>query len=170
LFRAIAGIWPFGKWTITVPAGSNTMVLPQRPYFPITTLAAAVTYPAPAGTFSHDQLAGVITAVGLPALARRLDDEAHWNNQLSVGEQQRLSLARALLQKPDYLFLDEATSALDEPAEAKVYTLLLETLSGSTIVSIAHRSTLLAFHSHRLAFVREGDHHRLVSESLVGAT
>ena len=55
LFRAIAGIWPFGRWTIMVPAGSSMMVLPQRPYFPISTLAAAVTYPAPAGTFSHDQ-------------------------------------------------------------------------------------------------------------------
>ncbi|HLQ89146.1 MAG TPA: ABC transporter ATP-binding protein/permease [Xanthobacteraceae bacterium] len=168
LFRAIAGIWPFGKWTIAVPAVSSTMVLPQRPYFPIATLAAAVTYPAPAGSFSRDQLVVALVAVGLPALAERLDEEAHWNNTLSVGEQQRLSLARAILQKPDYLFLDEATSALDEPAEAKVYGLLLETLTGSTIVSIAHRSTLVAFHSHRLAFVRDGDHHRLVSESLVG--
>ena len=151
-----------------MPAGSSTMVLPQRPYFPIATLAAAVTYPAPAGSFSRDQLARTIAALGLPALAERLDEEAHWNNMLSVGEQQRLSLARAILQKPDYLFLDEATSALDEPAEAKVYGLLLETLTGSTIVSIAHRSTLVAFHSHRLAFVRDGNHHRLVSESLVG--
>jgi putative ATP-binding cassette transporter len=168
LFRTIAGIWPFGKWTITVPAGSSTMVVPQRPYFPIATLAAAVTYPAPMGSFSPDQLAGAITAVGLPALARRLDEEEHWNNLLSVGEQQRLGVARALLQKPDFLFLDESTSALDEPAEAKVYGLLLETLAGSTIVSIAHRSTLVAFHSRRLAFVQDGNHHRLVAESLLG--
>jgi putative ATP-binding cassette transporter len=168
LFRAIAGIWPFGRWTITIPAGASTMVLPQRPYFPIATLAVAVTYPAPAGSFSQDQLAYAIAAVGLPALAKRLDEEGHWNNLLSVGEQQRLSLARALLQKPDCLFLDEATSALDEPAEAKVYGVLLETLAGSTIVSIAHRSTLVAFHSRRLTFVRDGDHHRLMAESLLG--
>jgi vitamin B12/bleomycin/antimicrobial peptide transport system ATP-binding/permease protein len=170
LFRTIAGIWPFGSWTIAVPKDSKTMVLPQRPYFPIGTLAAAITYPAPAGSFSHEQLAEAITAVGLPALAKRLDEEAHWNNLLSVGEQQRLSLARALLQKPDYLFLDEATAALDEPAEADVYGLLAKVFAQSTIISIGHRSTLKAFHNRRFAFVHDGDRHRLVVQSLSGAT
>ena len=62
--------------------------------------------------------------VGLPQLGPRLDEEAHWNRMLSLGEQQRLGLARALLHTPNYLFLDEATASLDEPSEAALYSLL----------------------------------------------
>jgi putative ATP-binding cassette transporter len=135
--------------------------LPQRPYFPIGTLASAVTYPADPGTFSNDQLAAMITAVGLPALADRLDEEAHWNRMLSLGEQQRLGIARAILQAPDYLLLDEATASLDEPSEADLYRLLIDRLPGTTIGSIGHRSTLIAFHSRGLRLIREGDHSRV---------
>jgi len=161
LFRAIAGVWPFGAGTIAVPRAATVMTLPQRPYFPVGTLAAAVTYPAEPGTFSADRLAEAISAVGLPELAQRLDEEAHWNRMLSLGEQQRLGVARAILQAPDYLFLDEATASLDEPAEAALYRLLAQRLAGTTIVSIGHRSTLLAFHRRGLVLARDGDHYRV---------
>jgi putative ATP-binding cassette transporter len=168
LFRAIAGIWPFGAGTIAMPKGAKSVMLPQRPYFPIGTLAAAVTYPAEPGTFSVEQLAEAVTAVGLPALAGRLQEEAHWNRMLSLGEQQRLGVARAILQAPDYLFLDEATASLDEPAEAALYRLIAERLKRATIVSIGHRSTLIALHGRRLTMVREGELHRL-REAATGA-
>ena len=161
LFRALAGVWPFGAGTIAVPRAATVMTLPQRPYFPVGTLAAAVTYPAEPGTFSADQLAEIISAVGLPELARRLDEEAHWNRMLSLGEQQRLGIARAILQAPDFLFLDEATASLDEPAEAALYRLLAQRLAGTTIVSIGHRSTLRAFHRRDLELAREEDHYRV---------
>jgi vitamin B12/bleomycin/antimicrobial peptide transport system ATP-binding/permease protein len=161
LFRAIAGVWPFGAGTIAVPRAATVMTLPQRPYFPVGTLAAAVTYPAEPGTFSADRLAEAISAVGLPELAQRLDEEAHWNRMLSLGEQQRLGVARAILQAPDYLFLDEATASLDEPAEAALYRLLAQRLAGTTVVSIGHRSTLLAFHRRGLVLARDGDHYRV---------
>ena len=169
LFRAIAGTWPFGAGTIHVPKGAKVMTLPQRPYFSIGTLAAAVTYPAEPGTFSAEVLAEVITAVGLPALAGRLTEEAHWNRMLSLGEQQRLGIARAILQAPDYLFLDEATASLDESAEAAIYRLLDERLQHTTIVSIGHRSTLSAFHHRGIALVRDGDFHRMREAGLAPA-
>ena len=166
LFRAIAGIWPFGDGSIRVPKNAKLMMLPQRPYFPIAPLAAAVAYPAEPGQFDSAQVADLIAAVGLPALAERIDEEAHWNRMLSLGEQQRLGLARALLHAPDYLFLDEATASLDEPSEAALYKLLEHRLAGATIVSIGHRSTLAAFHRRRLAFTRDGDHYALRESSL----
>ena len=153
LFRAIAGIWPFGSGRVTVPEGAKVMLLPQRPYFPVASLAAAVSYPAKAGTFDDARLAEVIGAVGLGEWTGRLDEEAHWNRMLSQGEQQRLAVARALLQAPDYLFLDEATASLDEPAEAMLYRLLQDRLKGTTIISIGHRSTLGAFHRRRVEVV-----------------
>jgi vitamin B12/bleomycin/antimicrobial peptide transport system ATP-binding/permease protein len=149
LFRAIAGIWPFGSGRVLVPKDAKVMLLPQRPYFPVASLAAAVSYPARLGAFENAQLAEVLTAVGLGQWADRLDEEAHWNRMLSLGEQQRLAIARVILQAPDFLFLDEATASLDEAAEASLYRLLHERLKGATIVSIGHRSTLGAFHRRR---------------------
>ncbi len=169
LFRALAGIWPFGSGTITVPKNARIMMLPQRPYFPIAPLAAAVAYPAEPGTFDSARVAELIAAVGLPKLVSRIEEEAHWNRMLSLGEQQRLGIARAILYAPDYLFLDEATASLDEPAEAALYKLLDERLGRATIVSIGHRSTLAAFHRRRLTFSRDGDHYDLRAGSLTPA-
>ena len=95
--------------------------------------------------------------MGLPLLASRLEEETHWNRMLSLGEQQRLGLARALLHAPQYLFLDEATASLDEAAETALYHLLEEKLPATTIVSIGHRSTLEAFHQRNVVLAREGD-------------
>jgi vitamin B12/bleomycin/antimicrobial peptide transport system ATP-binding/permease protein len=169
LFRAIAGIWPFGSGRVFVPKGAAVMLLPQRPYFPLATLATAVGYPAEAGTFEDARVAEALVAVGLPELVERLGEEAHWNRMLSLGEQQRLAIARALLQAPDYLFLDEATASLDEAAEAALYRLLQERLKGSTIVSIGHRSTLGAFHRRRVELVPDAARYRLREVPLVSA-
>lgn len=161
LFRAVAGIWPFGSGAIGVPDKARLMMLPQRPYFPIGTLKDAVIYPAEHGTIASEKIAEALIAVGLPRLAKRLNEEGHWNRVLSLGEQQRLGLARALLHMPDYLFLDEATASLDEPSEARLYRLLTERLPQATIVSIGHRSTLDAFHTRKASMVEDGEIHVL---------
>ena len=169
LFRALAGVWPFGDGTITIPKNARMMILPQRPYFPIAPLAAAVAYPAEPGEFDAAEVSELISAVGLPVLAPRIEEEAHWNRMLSLGEQQRLGIARALLYHPDFLFLDEATASLDEPSETALYKLLDQRLPQATIVSIGHRATLAAFHRRRLAFTRAGDRHVVQEAALASA-
>ena len=170
LLRAVTGIWPFGSGRVSVPKDAKVMLLPQRPYFPVTTLAAALSYPARIGTFEPARLSEVLTAVGLPQWSTRIDEEAHWNRMLSVGEQQRLAVARALLQEPDYLFLDESTASLDEPSEAMLYRLMQERLKTTTIVSIGHRSTLGAFHRRRVEVVtRDGSASQVRDVPLVSA-
>jgi vitamin B12/bleomycin/antimicrobial peptide transport system ATP-binding/permease protein len=154
LFRAIAGIWPFGKGAIALPKDFQGLFLPQRPYFPLGTLRDAVSYPALPGTYSDAQIREVITAVGLPHICDRLDEEANWSMQLSGGEQQRVAFARALLHQPKWLFLDEATSALDDDAQASLHRLLTARLTGTTIVSIAHRPAVAGFHDRTLELVR----------------
>jgi putative ATP-binding cassette transporter len=161
LFRAIAGIWPYGGGAIAVPANATLMMLPQRPYLPIATLKAAIAYPSAVNTYTPEQIADVLQDVDLPKLAARLDEEDHWNRILSLGEQQRLGLARALLHAPQFLFLDEATASVDEAAEARLYRLIAESLPDTTVVSIGHRSTLRAFHQRNAALTPEGSHFAL---------
>ena len=151
LFRALAGIWPFGKGSIRVPSEGRQLFLPQKPYIPIASLREATTYPAPPGTFSDDEIREVLTAAHLEAFVPRLDEVQNWSMVMSGGEQQRLALARALLHKPDWLFMDEATAALDEPSEQELYQLLEERLPNATIVSIAHRPRVADFHARTVA-------------------
>src|SRR5665213_426510 len=93
-----------------------------------------------------------------------------WAQRLCGGEQQRVSLARALLAKPDWLFLDEATASLDPAAETELYRVLKQRLPGTTIVSIAHRPEVAAFHDRHLVFERKQGHvGRLVTQEVAGA-
>jgi putative ATP-binding cassette transporter len=150
LFRAIAGIWPFGRGEIRASRKARVLFLPQRPYLPIGTLRSVVSYPMPGDGVDDATLREALEAVGLADLAGRLDEAGHWALQLSPGEQQRIAFARALVQKPDWLFLDEATSAVDEATEARLYRLVHERLAGTTVFSVGHRATLRPFHARRL--------------------
>jgi vitamin B12/bleomycin/antimicrobial peptide transport system ATP-binding/permease protein len=161
LFRAIAGIWPFGSGKIALGKGQTLMVLPQRPYLPFGRLDEALAYPNAPTRFTATQLAEVLNAVRLEKLVPRLDEQASWPHVLSQGEQQRISLARAILSKPDVLLLDESTSALDEDAEADLYRLLESRLPGATLISIGHRKTLHALHKRRLDLEPVGDAYQL---------
>ncbi|EPR44281.1 ABC transporter domain-containing protein [Desulfovibrio sp. X2] len=150
LVRAIAGLWPHGRGRIELPASGRMLFLPQKPYLPVGTLRAAVSYPVPAGGFDDEDVREALTACGLSRLAGHLDDARYWAQELSPGEQQRLAFARMLLQRQDWLFLDEASSALDEPGEKALYALLRERLPRAAILSVGHRGTLRAFHEHSL--------------------
>jgi putative ATP-binding cassette transporter len=150
LFRALAGIWPFGSGRVSVPVGKQALFLPQRPYLPLGTLRRSLTYPSIEGSFDDAALQAVLSDVGLAHLAPRLDEADAWERVLSGGEQQRLAIARALLHRPAWLFLDEATASLDPASERQLYSLLREKLSGTSIVSIAHRPAVASFHDRTL--------------------
>lgn len=145
LLRAIAGIWPFVEGKINLPERNQLMFIPQKPYIPLGTLREALLYPG-SKPVSDDELRLLLARCQIGYLQDKLDLTADWSHVLSVGEQQRLAFVRAHIQQPIWLFLDEATSALDEETEAKMYSLLAEFLTMTTVVSVGHRSTLNKYH------------------------
>lgn len=161
LLRALAGLWPYEQGFVHLPAPFRCMVMPQRPYLPIGPLRACVTYPEPPDKFSDEAVRTALALAQVPTLAARLDEEAHWSQLLSGGEQQRVALARVFLLKPDWLFLDEATSAMDETAEHAFYLSLRAALPDITYLTIAHRSTLKALHARHFRVLThdDGTHH-----------
>ena len=169
LFRVLAGIWPFGHGRVQRPL-ERCLFLPQRPYIPLGTLRHAVAYPHPPESYSDEAIAQALEDAGLAQFVARLDDDEPWAQQLSGGEQQRVALVRALLAKPDWLFLDEATASLDPEAEAELYRTLKARLPATTMVSIAHRPSVAAFHDRRVVFQREeGKTGELVRTELAAA-
>jgi putative ATP-binding cassette transporter len=148
LLRALAGLWPYVKGKVRRPAAGDSLFLPQRPYLPLGSLRDALAYPS--ASIDDARLREALGRVNLGHLAERLDDQADWSRILSLGEQQRLAFARVLLHRPKIAFLDEATSAIDEAQEQALYELLRRELPDCILVSVGHRSTLHAFHTHRL--------------------
>jgi vitamin B12/bleomycin/antimicrobial peptide transport system ATP-binding/permease protein len=139
LLRALHGIWPFAGGRAVLPPNLSMMVMPQKPYLPVGTLKACLTYPKPAEEASDAQVREILSLCRLDNLSGRLEESENWALMLSVGEQQRVAWARVFLHKPEWLFLDEATSALDEDAQERLYRALKERLPGTTMISVAHR-------------------------------
>jgi vitamin B12/bleomycin/antimicrobial peptide transport system ATP-binding/permease protein len=155
LFRALAGLWPYGSGEMTTP--SSLMLIPQKPYLPLGTLKEALLYPNLEADISDERLLEVLSLVQLDKYAGSLNEDKPWHLILSGGEQQKLSLARALLQQPEWLFLDEATAAMDETSEGQLYAMLKKALPQTTLVSIGHRSTLVNYHDKRVQLVKTGE-------------
>ncbi|WP_312491589.1 ABC transporter ATP-binding protein/permease [Pseudomonas cremoris] len=149
LLRAMGHLWPAGHGSIRLPA-ARYLFLPQKPYLPIGTLKAVLSYPQDDSVYSAERYAQVLETCRLPHLVNRLDEANHWQRMLSPGEQQRLAFARALLFAPQWLYMDEATSAMDEEDEATLYQALIDELPGLSIVSVGHRSSLKRFHGRHV--------------------
>jgi putative ATP-binding cassette transporter len=161
LFRAVAGLWPWGSGTILTPAPETMAFLPQRPYLPLGTLRNAMTYPGSPDAFPDVAVRQALERCDLGSLIPKLDRVERWDKELSLGEQERLAFARLLLHKPGWVFLDEATAALDENSQRHVMELFDAELKATTVLSIGHRPDLAAYHTRTLQLVHGRDGERL---------
>lgn len=169
LFKVIAGTWKYGDGDMVFPNSGTRCFLPQKPVIPNNTLKAVLAYPDTVDTFTDEEYVEVLRMVkNMDKFIVDLDTKAVWSNKLSPGQQQRISFARALLQKPDWLFLDEATSALDEESEHEMYSLVKNQLPGTTFISIAHRSTVDKYHDRIVTFSADDERQIQLGDSRHG--
>ncbi|MBV9565286.1 MAG: ABC transporter ATP-binding protein/permease [Bradyrhizobium sp.] len=164
LVRAIAGLWPWGGGSVNFHPDRRLFMLPQRPYVPSGTLRRAVAYPGAAEDWTIKEIGEALHKVGLDHLKDKIEEDSPWDQTLSGGEKQRLAFARLLLHSPDIVVLDEATSALDEKSQDKMMNMVTEELPKATIVSVAHRPELEAFHSRKITLERRKGGAKLVSD------
>jgi putative ATP-binding cassette transporter len=167
LVRAISGLWPWGGGEIDIQKDARLFLLPQRPYVPVGSLRRAVAYPGAAEDWDIDTIAKALERVGLGHLKDRIEEDQPWDQTLSGGEKQRLTVARVLLHRPDIIVLDEATAALDPKSQDALMKLLSEEMEGLTIVSVGHRPELEQFHSRKLTLERKRGGAKLVSDILL---
>ncbi|KJC41836.1 ABC transporter ATP-binding protein [Bradyrhizobium sp. LTSP849] len=164
LVRAIAGLWPWGGGSVNFHPDRRLFMLPQRPYVPSGSLRRAVAYPGAEDDWTVEEIGEALHKVGLDHLKEKIAEEAPWDQTLSGGEKQRLAFARLLLHNPDIVVLDEATSALDEKSQDKMMKMVTDELPKATIVSVAHRVELEAFHSRKIVLERRKGGAKLVSD------
>jgi vitamin B12/bleomycin/antimicrobial peptide transport system ATP-binding/permease protein len=155
LIRAMAGLWPWGTGEILRPEGAYIAFMPQRPYFPLGTLRAALLYPHPEQDAPEAKIRDILMRCGLEHLITCLDETHQWSSLLSGGEQQRLAFARVLIHPPDILIMDEPTSSLDELSQFRLMEYMRDLLAETMVIHSGHRPGLEHFHDGEIRLVRE---------------
>jgi vitamin B12/bleomycin/antimicrobial peptide transport system ATP-binding/permease protein len=141
LFRAIAGLWPWGSGRIALPSSNSVMFVPRHPYVPLGTLRGALAYPSPENTYTDEQLNAVLDSAGLNRLCSSLDRIARWDRELTEDEQQCLVFSRLLLRKPRLVVIDEALHALQDDARLRMTNLFLDGLKEAAVLNIGRPET-----------------------------
>ena len=135
-FRALIGLWPWGKGRIVRPTRQSMMFLPARAYVPPGTLRAALCYPCATHDFDDAATERALAAVGLERLQPQLDATLRWDRQLNDDEKQSLAIARVILQRPRWLVLNGVFEGLDAASRRRIETILGGDLAGLGLIDI----------------------------------
>ncbi|MDO9599648.1 MAG: ABC transporter ATP-binding protein/permease [Azoarcus sp.] len=154
LFKAVAGLWPWGGGEIILPAGRDIMFIPQRPFLPEGSLRAVLSYPQDAAGYSTACLHRALECAGIAWLAPRLEEHDDWSRALPLRAQQRLGIARLFLQQPGWVFIEEATDAFDSKDEIDTMELLHHELPNSTLLNISRHNGMDHFYDRKLVLNR----------------
>ncbi len=155
LLRAIAGLWTRGEGRIQVPPARQAMFVPARPYLPLTTLRAVITYPDHAAEFDDPALHTALNRVGLGHLIPRLGAQERWDKILTAEEQHGLAFARLLLHAPQWVFFED-TSAISKEHQHLMRRIFAEELAHATVLGCSTSPDLAGFYERTINLRRHG--------------
>jgi putative ATP-binding cassette transporter len=137
LFRALAGLWPWGAGQVTRPRGEQIIYLPRgTPYLPRGTLREVLAYPSKPEAFSPPDYARALYRLGVERLALLLDETHRWDRELSQDEQLCLVFARILIQTPPWVLIDGTLGSLDDDVLELVMDVFKKELRQTGIIHI----------------------------------
>ncbi|MBF7730613.1 ABC transporter ATP-binding protein/permease [Pseudomonas sp. N040] len=155
LFKAVAGLWPWGNGAILLPDDVSIMFLPQRPFLPDGTLRNALTYPRASSHYSTSAIHHALECAGVAWLSPRLEESDKWDRNLPLRAQQRLGIARLFLHSPAWVFIEEATDAFDPKGEDCMLEMMHRELPNTTQLTISFHSDLDHHYSRKLILNRQ---------------
>jgi vitamin B12/bleomycin/antimicrobial peptide transport system ATP-binding/permease protein len=155
LFRAIAGLWPWGSGRIAMPSSDSVMFMARQPYAPLGSLRAALAYPSRASAFKDEQLVEALQRTGLNRLTSSLDQVARWDKELSDDEQQFLVFSRISLHKPRWVVIDEVFDALDDDARERIFNLFKDGFKDAAIIYIGRPESKDHFFTRVLHLIKD---------------
>jgi putative ATP-binding cassette transporter len=161
LFRAIAGLWPWGFGRISMPVSNGVMFVSQRPYIPPGALREALAYPFPASRFAREDFTNALARLGLGYLSEDLDRISPWSRDLSSDEQQKFAFARLLLHKPRWVVIDEAIDLLNDDSREIIFDVFNVELEKTAILNIGRADTQHGFFTKVLHLVKDPEGQRL---------
>jgi putative ATP-binding cassette transporter len=169
LFRALAGLWPWGGGRIVRPRGEEVSYVPRRPYLPPGTLREVLAYPKKVDSFAPDAFAAVLTRLGLQRLVPDLDVQRRWDRELSDDDQQGLMFARVLLQAPLWVLIDEVLDTVDQDTRARALDVFANELKRSTVIHIGRRDGSDPVFTRVLHLIKDPGARRMVRPRTVAA-
>jgi len=155
LFRAIAGLWPWGSGRIALPSSNSVLFVPRHPYVPLGTLRAAFAYPSPETAYTDEQILAALQSAGLTRLSSSLDRIARWDKELTDDEQQCLVFTRLLLRKPRWVVIDEALHSLEDDAHKRVIGLFCDGLKDAAVINIGRPEAQNHFFERVLHLIKD---------------
>ena len=135
LFRALAGLSPWGEGRVQRPADEAIFYMPRgTPYLPRGTLREVLAYPAKVSDFGEPAFAHALVRLGLERLVPMLDETRRWDQELSQDDQLHLAFARLVLQAPPWVVIDDALGTLDEDGLRRVVQIFESELSRTGVL------------------------------------
>lgn len=150
LFKAIAGLWPWGEGTIELPDDEPLFFMPPRPYLPTGSLRAAICYPSNFDAFGQDELELALDVVGCRDLIDQLDQIGDWEKNMEREQQQRLGMVRLLLQRPKWILMQEAFDSLDPDSQVDMINLINRKLPDSAMITISKQPRVQEMHKRQI--------------------
>jgi vitamin B12/bleomycin/antimicrobial peptide transport system ATP-binding/permease protein len=161
LFRALAGLWPWGAGRVTRPKGEELLYMPRTPYLPPGTLREVMAYPSNTEKFEQADYGAALTRLKLERLVPMLDIAHRWDRELSEDEQQTLAFARLLLHSPPWVLIDEVLDSLDDDARQTILDLFGKDLEHTGVIHIGRADAHDHVFSRVLHLVKDPDLRRL---------